>query len=72
MVGFGTTHLSGFLKGLHVRSQAREGRRIEWNLFIILEISAPDDGPYGPDYKREFLCLQKIICIFMLAYSIEI
>ncbi|MFP4580818.1 MAG: hypothetical protein ACLFQ6_08820, partial [Candidatus Sumerlaeia bacterium] len=49
-------HLSEFLKGVHVRSQPREGRRLEWNPFIILEISAPDDGPYGPYYKREHPC----------------
>ncbi|MFP4581074.1 MAG: hypothetical protein ACLFQ6_10110, partial [Candidatus Sumerlaeia bacterium] len=46
-------NLSEFQKGLQVRSQPREGRRLEWNPFIILEISAPDDGPYGPYYKRE-------------------
>ncbi|MFP4381629.1 MAG: hypothetical protein ACLFUS_14100, partial [Candidatus Sumerlaeia bacterium] len=51
-----TSHLWGFLKGLQVRSQPREGRRVEWNPFIILENSAPDDGPYGPYYKREFPC----------------
>ncbi|MFP4580931.1 MAG: hypothetical protein ACLFQ6_09390, partial [Candidatus Sumerlaeia bacterium] len=44
---------SELLKGLQVRSQPREGRRLECNPCIILEITAPDDGPYGPYYKRE-------------------
>lgn len=34
-------------KGLHVRSQPRERRRLEGNPFIILKIFTPDDGPSG-------------------------
>ncbi|MFP4581493.1 MAG: hypothetical protein ACLFQ6_12270, partial [Candidatus Sumerlaeia bacterium] len=58
-----TTQFAEFQKGLQVRSQPREGRRVECNPFIILGNFAPDDGPYGPYYKRSAQVRQGVVAV---------